>query len=434
MGGIFGTIGEKNCASDTFFGTFYLQHRAQDYCGIALNDGKAMSDRTHKGLIRQQFSQADIKKMNGYAGIGCVAGDRQPVSELSLNGGMIFGFDGNTINSEEIKHALLEKGVTFSGYRNPEEICDAAILSKLIAKEGSFPKGIERLVEVMQGDFAAIALTREGIYAARGWGRKPLIIGHKKGAYAVSSESNSFPNTGFEIVSDVKPGQIILLDPQGIHHVKDLKLTPVQYGTFEWIYTSHPASVVDGRCVADVRLKIGNALAKRYPVEADVVSPTPNSGRWHAIGFSQGSKTPYEELFVRYDYSDRSYTPQEQGDRDLEAQTKLIPIESRIKDKRVVLVDDSIVRGTQMLNRVKVLKKLGAKEVHVRIACPPLMAACQYGKTTKKDEDCIARRMSLDAIRKEFKVDSLEYASVEDLEESIGMPRDKLCLDCWQTR
>ena len=178
-------------------------------------------------------------------------------------------------------------------------------------------------------------------------------------------------------------------------------------------------------------MSIGKLLAKNYPIDADIVSPVPNSGRWHAIGYAQESGIPYEEVFSRYDYSDRSFTPRDQALRDFEAKTKLIPIEEIIKGKRIVLIDDSIVRGTQILNQSERLKKLGAEEVHARIACPPLMYACKYGKTTKKDMDCLARRMPVSEIQGKLGLDSLKYATVEMLEEAIGYSREKLCLSCW---
>ena len=174
------------------------------------------------------------------------------------------------------------------------------------------------------------------------------------------------------------------------------------------------------------------ALAKRYPVEADLVSPVPNSGRWHAIGYSEESKIPYQEVFVRYDYSDRSFTPQEKEDRVEEGDRKLIVLEEIVNGKKIVLVDDSIVRGTQTENQIKKLREKGVKEVHGRIACPPLMAACRYGKTTRTDDECIARRMNVEEIRRTRGLTTLGYATIEDLEEAIGFPREKLCLECWK--
>lgn len=433
MAGIFGIVSDKRCIDNLFYGTFYLQHRAQDYCGLALYDGKRLKEYTHAGLIKQKFPKEELTDMKGNCGIGSVSSQRQPVSELGKIGGIIMCFDGNLINHERIKEELLKKGATFSGYYSPEEVTDTVLISKIISNEANFGKGIEKLVQSIEGDFAIIALAKEGIYAARGYGRKPLILGKKEGGYAVSSESNSFDNLEIEIVRDVEPGEIVLLDKEGIHNLKKLNLQPIKYGTFEWIYTAYRSSVIDKRSVAEVRERIGKLLARRYPVEADIVSPVPNSGRGHAIGYAKESGIKYDEVFARYDYSDRSYTPKEQVDRDEEARIKLVPIISAIKGKRIILIDDSIVRGTQTLNQVERLRDLGAKEVHARIACPPLMAACKYGKTTKKDEECIATRMSVEEIRKKLELDTLGYAKVEDLEEAIGFPRDMLCLECWES-
>jgi len=431
MSGIFGVASKTDCANDLFWGTHYLQHRAQDFCGLALDQD--MNLNTHHGLLKQQFSPERLSSMKGKKGIGFVSGVRQPISELSRSGGMVLGYDGNIINYKEIKDRLLREGSTFSGYASPEKVTDNVLISNIIARETSFQKGIEALVEQIKGDFAIISLTREGIYASRGWGRKPLILGKKNNSYAVASESNSFVNNGFAIVRDVKPGEIVFIDDEGIHEVAKLDLQPVKYGTFEWIYTSHPASTIDGRNVAEVRKNLGKLLARRYPQDADVVSPVPNSGRWHAIGYAEEAGIPYAEIFIRYDYSDRSYTPGEQEDRDKEAKTKLIPVEGLIRGKRIILVDDSIVRGTQTLNQVKRLREeFGVLEAHARIACPPLMSACTYGKTTKKDEDCIARRMPVDEIQEKLSLNSLGYATVEDLVSAIGYEEDKLCLDCWK--
>lgn len=429
MSGIFGVVGE-NCINDLFLGTFYLQHRAQDYCGLAMCNDK-LEDYTHKGLIRQQFPREKLNEIKASSGIGSVSSERQPVSELARGGGIILAFDGNVVNYLDLKDKLLSQGVSFSGFKNPEEVSDVVLISKLIAKEIDFVSGIKKLTSVMKGDFAIVALTSDGVYGARGWGRKPLILGKKDKSYAISSESNSFVNTGFEIVRDVEPGEIVFLNKEGIKTLEKLNLIPIKHGTFEWVYTSHPASIIDGRNVAEARMAIGGLLAEKYPVEADIVSPVPNSGRWHALGYAKKSKIPYVEVFVRYDYSDRSYTPQEQFARDEEARTKLITIKSIIEGKRIILVDDSIVRGTQTLNQAERLKQLGAKEVHAMIACPPLMAACKYGKSTKKDEDCIAKRMAIEEVKKKLKLDSLNYATTEILEKAIGFPREKLCLECW---
>ncbi len=436
MAGIFGVVSGGDCIKDLYLGTFYLQHRAQDYCGLAFNDSGELREFTHRGLLRQQFSSKRLRNFKGNMGIGSVSVTREPVSFASKHEEGILTYDGNVINKSELINQFLEDSMVFSGYKSPEDVQDSVLISMLISGAPDFETGISRLLNEIHGDFSVVALTKRGVYAARGWGRKPLILGEKEidngKSYAVSSESNSFINTRFKIQRDVEPGEAVLLNNSGVHSLKRFYLgEDKKFGTFEWIYTAYPPSVIDGKSVAEVRKKIGAALAKRYPVEADVVSPIPNSGRWHGIGYSEESGIPYEEVYSRYDYSDRSYTPGEQCRRDEEAELKLIPIEEVIKGKRIILVDDSIVRGTQTKKQTKRLWDLGALEVHGRIACPPLMAACQYGKSTKEDKDCIARVMSIDEIRKTRGFDTLGYATVDDLEEAIGIPRERLCLDCW---
>jgi len=438
MAGIFGVVSEENLQRDLFLGTFYLQHRAQDYCGLlSCDDGGKLNGSTHKGMLKQSFTKDDLLKLKGNYGIGSVSVTREPSSGLSRYQLGTICFDGSIYNSVELKDNLLRGGVVFAGYHYPEDVPDSDLISNIVLREPSFEKGIERLLELAKGDFSILNLTRDGIFAARGYGRKPLILGKKGGAYAVSSESTSFINTGFKIERDVEPGEIVFIDRKGFQRTKKFELgDKVKFGTFEWIYTAYPTSIIDGRAVHEVRFEIGRQLAKAFPVAADVVSPIPNSGRWHGIGFNyesyaSGLGVPYGEVFVRFDYSDRSFTPGSEEVQQEVADIKLIPVEGLIKGKRIVIVDDSIVRGTQTKNQVGRLKQCGAKEVHARIACPPLMGACPYGKSTKRDEDCIARRMSIEDIRVSRELDSLEYATIEMLERATGFPRSKLCLECW---
>jgi len=439
MSGIFGVVSEENCIKDVLSGTFYLQNRAEAYCGISWkNEEGKLKDSTHRGLIKPNYTKEKLKYMSTKSAIGIVSGNREPVSELSNRGEMMLCFDGNLANYDEIKNNLLKSGASFSGYYNPEEVCDSVLISKIIARESSFKKGIESLVNKIQGDFAILALTQEGIYAARGWGRKPLILGKKNGSYAVSSESVSFINPGFEIERDVEPGEVVLLNEKGIQIIEKFDLSPIKYGTFEWVYNSHPASVVDGRSVELVRNAIGAALVKRYKKELkdiDLVSPIPNSGRCHATGvgniLAKELGVDYLEVFKKFDYCGRSFTLETDEERHEIAEEKLIPVKEIIEGKRIVIVDDSIVRGVQTFKQTKRLKEMGAEAVYAAIACPPLIRACKYGKSIKKDEDCIAARMSLDEIRETRGLDKLFYATIEDLEKAIGIKRKNLCLDCW---
>jgi len=431
MGGIFGVVSKKDCIDDAISGVFYLQNRSEEYCGLAWKNSEGkLKNTTHKGLVKQNYSKGS-DWMKGTAAVACVSGSREPVSELSKKGGMSLCVDGNVFNYFELKNNLLKAGSTFSGYHNPEQISDAVLISKIISNESNFEGGVESLIGQMKGDFALVALTPEGVYAARGWGRKPLILGKKDGVYAVSSESVSFINSGFKIIRDVKPGEVVLLNSDGINFVAQFDLQNIRLGTFEWIYTAHPASVIDGRSVELVRNKIGELMAEKYKIDADLVSPVPNSGRCHAVGFSNTSGIPYTEVFKKFDYCGRSFTPSTVEAQHAVADEKLIPVKELIKGKRIVIVDDSIVKGNQTRKQTQRLKDLGAKEVHAIIACPPLVAACKFGKSIKNDEDCIAKRMSLEEIRTTRGLDGLHFADAEILEKAIGLPREKLCLDCW---
>ena len=431
MAGIFGVVSKEDCIRDAASGIFYLQNRAEDYCGLGWRDGGGrLRGDTHRGLFRQSFNVKGLEGMSGSAAIGCVSGSREPVSELSWDGGMLLCYDGNIANYDEVRARLLGRRVTFSGHHDPSEVSDAVLISKIIALAPSFEKGIENLMGEMRGDYSIVALMRGGVYAARGWGRKPLILGEKDGSYAVSSESVSFVNPGYKIVRDVKPGEVVFLSDSGIESVKQFDVDAV-FGTFEWIYTAHPASVIDGRSVELVRNRVGAALARRYPVEADIVSPIPNSGRCHADGYSRESGIPHGEVFKKFDYCGRSFTPGDVEEQRRVADDKLIPIRELIDGNRIIVVDDSIVKGNQTRRQTARLRENGAKEVHAMIACPPLKARCDYGKAIKQDEQCIAARMSVEEIRESRGLDSLNYATFEDLESAIGLPLDRLCLDCW---
>ncbi len=355
MAGIFGVVLNGDNLKDLHYGTFYLQHRAQDYCGLLWYSKGDLFGNTHKGLLNANFPIEELEGYKGDYGIGSVSVTREPSSGLSRYKGAVFSFDGNITNYKVLMEKLLKGGAVFSGYHNPNQVTGCDLIANIVLSEPRFEKGIENLMEVMEGDFSLVCLTNEGIYASRGWGRKPLILGKKQKdsseSYAVSSESTSFINSGFEIDRDVNPGETVFLNKNGIQHISQIDLgSDIRYGVFEWIYSSYPTSIIDGRSVSEVRKKMGRLLAKEYPIDVDIVSCVPNSGRWHAIGFNhesyaQGMNIPYEDVFIRYDYAGRSFIP---GDKDIQqrvADMKLIPVVNSIRGKKIVLVDDSIVRG-----------------------------------------------------------------------------------------
>ncbi len=427
MCGIFAISAKGNILDDLLLGTFYLQHRGQKYCGLATSNRSEIKIKNHHGLVRESLSR-DIKGLEGILGIGHTSlQDRQPIKLDSKMGEFAICFEGNIINKSELVEALKKDGHSF--YTGS----DIEVISKLIAQGDNFSSGIEKMAERVHGAYALVILTKDKIFAARDkHAFRPIIIGKRDGAVAVASESCSFVNLGFEIVRDLKPGEIIEIEGDNFETLKTISSPFTQYCAFEWIYTANVASTIDGLSVDIARKNLGAALARRYPVEADIVAAVPNSGIGHAIGCAHESKIPFDNVFIKYDYASRSYTQPTQAERDREAKIKLIPVPAKIKDRRVIICDDSIVRGTQMKNDLVVkLRKNGVKEIHVRVACPPLMAPCAYGIATRSKKELAAHNKSIEEIRKYIGVESLGYNTLEDLENSLGFSRDQICVSCW---
>jgi amidophosphoribosyltransferase len=418
---------QKNIISDLYLGTFYLQHRGQRYCGLSTFNGGEVKIRTHRGLVRDSFF-SDTTGMEGFIGIGHTSlKDRQPIKLDSKMGEFSICFSGNIINGAELTAELKQQGHSF--YTDS----DIEILAKLIAQGDNFVDGIVKMAARIRGAYALVLLAKGRIFAARDQhGFRPLVIGQRDGCCAVASESCSFANLGIEIVRDVSPGEIIEIQDGKFETRHIIKSDLIQHCTFEWVYTANAASIIDGMPVDCARRNLGGCLAKRYPVPADIVGAVPNSGIGHAIGYSQESKLPFDNVFVKYDYASRSYTQPTQEERDREAKIKLIPVSCKIKDRRLVICDDSIVRGTQFKNDLVVkLRKNGIKEIHARIACPPLKAPCLYGVATRSKAELAATEKTVEQIREYIGVESLSYATLEDLSSSIGKPLEQLCLSCW---
>ncbi|MFA4967830.1 MAG: amidophosphoribosyltransferase, partial [Candidatus Margulisiibacteriota bacterium] len=416
-----------NITGDLYLGTFYLQHRGQSYCGLSVFDGNSIKLHTHKGLVRDNFF-SNLSGISGYMGIGHTSlKDRQPLKLDSKMGEFTVCFSGNIVNRDELVAELKQRGHSF--YTDS----DIEILAKLIAMGDDFVDGIEKMAGKIRGSYSLVLLSKGKIYAARDkHGFRPLIIGSKEGCVAVASESCAFANLGINIVRDVKPGEIIEIKDGKFETKKIIHSDLIQYCAFEWIYTANVASVIDGTPVDCARKNIGALLARRYPVHADIVAAVPNSGIGHAIGCSQESKIPFDNVFIKYDYASRSYTQPTQEERDREAKIKLIPVACKIKDRRVIICDDSIVRGTQFKNDLVVkLRNNGVKKIHARIACPPLKAPCLYGVATRSKKELVAAEKTVEEIRQYIEVDTLAYATIEDVSLAIGKPVEQLCTSCW---
>jgi amidophosphoribosyltransferase len=359
-------------------------------------------------------------------------------------GEIAVAFSGNLINSEDLTWEMLGRGKSFSqGY-------DVEILAKIIMEAPDPVSGIADLAEKVHGAYSLVVLTESGIYAARDvYGFRPLILGRGPGKFAVSSESRALQNLDLEVVRDVRPGEIVLLNREGVTTQRQLHSRRRAHCAFEWAYVASIDSIIDGVYVLEARNRLGARLAQRDAenggLAADLVAPVPMSGMGHAIGYHMESKLDFQEVFLYNRYADRSYTQATQVARERMAKRKLSVLHRAVKDRRIVLCDDSIVRGTQIRYKVMDLKKAGAREVHVRVACPPLMYPCDFGISTRSYEELMARHylpagnittfkqlQDLEAwVAQQIGADSVRYNSLESFVAALGIAQENLCLKCW---
>jgi amidophosphoribosyltransferase len=459
MSGVFGIVSNRNCSDTLLYGTDYHSHMGTEFGGMAVF-GKKFHRSIHdisKGQFKSKFFD-DYKEMKGNMGIGVVSDrDPQPLIVASKFGNFAIVVAGLIENVSELASELLGEGETF-GEMSSGGINSVELIAKLITRGKTVSKGIEGVYDKIRGSASILLLQKDGICAARDrFGRTPLVIGEKNGEYAVATETCSFLNLGFRIKKYLDPGEIVLIGKSGLVEKSSGKKTN-QICSFLWIYTGYPASSYEGISVELVRERCGRALARNDFVKADLVSGVPDSGVGHAIGYAMESGIPYRRPLVKYTPGyGRSYTPPSQEIRDLVATMKLIPIKEVICGNRIILCEDSIVRGTQLKNyTIKKLWECGAKEVHVRPACPPLMFPCRFALSTRSTEELAARKAILAIegrhledvreyidrrskkyqemvhwIGKELGVTTLKYQEIEDMVEAIGLPREKLCLYCW---
>jgi amidophosphoribosyltransferase len=442
--GIFALFASNPCSSEIYQGIDLLQHRGQEYCGIATFDN-GVHQITHHGKVLNSFTDQDLENLPGTWGIGHVSlKERQPVKWQSLQGEIAVAFSGNIINDQELIREMMSRGMAFWRGYNVE------LISKIFLEQSDPVAGFTALAEKIKGAYSLVILSRDGVYATRDiYGFRPLILGQGNGKFAVSSESRALQNLDLEVVRDVRPGEIVLMNAQGFTTIKQLPSTRRAYCAFEWAYTASIDSVMEGLWVLEARNSLGASLAQRDLDEgglgADLVAPVPMSGIGHAIGYHMRSCIKFQEVFLYNRYADRSYTQLTQMAREKMAKRKLSVLHHAVKDKRIVLCDDSIVRGTQILNKVVDLKRAGAREVHVRVACPPLMYPCDFGISTRTYEELMARKyqykgniISLEQLRdlehwvaSQIGADSVKYNSLAAFVDALKIPQENLCLKCW---
>ncbi|MDD2416787.1 MAG: amidophosphoribosyltransferase [Parabacteroides sp.] len=461
MGGFFGTISKSACATDLFYGTDYNSHLGTRRGGMVTNNNGVFIRSIHNlenSYFRTRF-ESELSKFEGNSGIGVISDtDPQPIFVNSHLGKYALVTVAKVNNMKELEVELLSKGCHFSelssGQTNQTEL-----ISLLISQGKTFVEGIEKVYDSIKGSCNMLLLTEDGLIAARDkWGRTPLLIGKKDGSYAATSEPCSFPNLDFELEYNVGPGEIVHLSADKITQLRKPN-DKMQVCSFLWVYYGYPVSDYEGVNVDQVRYASGMAMAKKDKVDADYVSGIPDSGIGMALGYAEGKNIPYRRAIVKYTPTwPRSFTPSNQTVRDLVARMKLIPNRQLLKGKRVVFCDDSIVRGTQLRDNVNILYGYGAKEVHMRIGCPPILHSCPFigFSASKSALELIARRIVkelegddskdlekyattgseqynklVECIRERLNITTLRFNTVEDLIESIGLPKECVCTHCY---
>ena len=461
MSGIFGVVSKGNCVETLFYGTDYHSHLGTEFGGMAVL-GEDFT-RHIRDVSQSQFKSKfydDYKSMSGNKGIGVIsASEEQPIYLNSKFGPFTIATNGIVGNAEALAAELLSRGISFSEV-SKKAVNTTELVAKLISQGDNLLDGIERMFRVIQGSCSLLLLNRAGIYAARDrFGYTPLVIGKRDDAWAVTSETSAFPNNGFKTVKNMEPGEIVLINEDGMVQRKPGNGEVNQICAFLWIYTGFPASSYDGINVEIVREKCGRYLAKHdADIHVDLVSGVPDSGFAHGLGYAMESGKAFRRPLVKYTPGyGRSYTPPSQQTRDLIAKMKLIPIKEVIEGNSIVVCEDSIVRGTQLKNfTIKKLWDCGAREIHVRPACPPLMFPCKFNLSTRSINELAARKAiraleghnrkdvseyldsdsekygeMVEWIARDLGVSTLRYQTVDDMVKAIGRPKDKLCLYCW---
>lgn len=466
MSGFFGVASKEDCVLELFYGVDYHSHLGTRRGGMAVH-GENGFDRAIHNIentpFRTKFDK-DVGNMKGNIGIGCISDyEPQPLLFSSKIGSFSLAFVGKVNNYEELLEDLYSRSKTHFQEMTNGTVNVTELIAALICEKDSFAEGIRYVQDLVDGSLSMLLMTEEGIYAARDkMGRTPIVVGHKEGAYCLSFESHAYINLGFQDYKELGPGEIVYVTPESVETLvepgKEMKIC-----SFLWVYYGYPTSAYEGVNVEEMRYRCGSMLAKRDgdSVHPDIVAGVPDSGIAHAIGYANESGVPYARPFIKYTPTwPRSFMPTNQSQRNLIARMKLIPVKALIEDKKLLLIDDSIVRGTQLRETTEFLYRSGAKEVHVRPACPPIMYGCKYlnFSRSRSEMELIARQMiqkregdncpqevldeyadpctckyeqMVEDIRKQQNFTTLRYHRLDDLLASIGIEPCKVCTYCF---
>jgi amidophosphoribosyltransferase len=429
----------ENVARAAFFGLYALQHRGQESAGIAASDGKSIRLRTAMGLVGQAFQEGDLSYLPGHIAIGhtrysttgssniCNA---QPIVSTSPYIELALAHNGNVINALDLKGDLEKLDCHFSGSNDSEIV--AHLMSHAPAE--SWEERVAYCMRRLQGAYSLTVMTRNELIGIRDpLGVRPLCIGKYNSGWVIASESCALDHIGAQFIRDVEPGEAVLVDDEGLRTIyqREPEEGRIAGCIFEYIYFARPDSVLGGKLVYSARMAMGAELAKEHPIEADMVIGVPDSATAAAVGYSQESGIPYGEGLVKNRYVGRTFIQPDQRMRDLGVRRKLNVLPELIRDKRIVVVDDSIVRGTTTPHVVSLLRKGGAKEIHLRICAPPIMWPCHFGVDMATRRELIAANKSIEDIRRFVGADSLGYLSHEGLLRAVGTPKNKVCMACF---
>ena len=466
MGGFFGVASKENCIFDLFFGTDYHSHLGTRRAGMAVYDKENGFDRAIHNIenapFRTKFDK-DANTMQGHLGIGCISDyEPQPLIVRSHHGTYAITTVGKINNKDELVKELFDDGHGHFLEMSGGDINATELVAAIINRKDHLVEGIRYAQERIEGSMTMLLMTPKGIYAARDrYGRTPVAVGRKENAYCVSFESFAYLNLGYQTERELGPGEIVAVTPEGVQTLaspgREMKIC-----TFLWIYYGYPSSSYEGISVERMRYNCGAMLAKRDDAKPDIVAGVPDSGTAHAIGYANASGIPFSRPFIKYTPTwPRSFMPTIQSQRNLIAKMKLIPVHDLIKDRSLLLIDDSIVRGTQLRETTEFLYQSGAKEVHIRPACPPLLYGCKYLNFSRStsEMELITRRVieemegnrypnlsayadpestqyrdMLESIRQKLNFTSLRYHRLDDMIESVGIDKCKLCTYCWDGR
>lgn len=465
MGGFFGVSSKDDCLFDLFFGTDYHSHLGTRRAGMAVYGEDGFDRAIHNienAPFRTKFDK-DMRQMKGYYGIGCISDyEPQPLIVRSHHGTFAITTVSKINNAKEIVDNIFLNNNTHFLEMSGGDINPTELVAALINQKENLIEGIHYALETIDGSLTLLVLTPKGIYAARDkYGRTPLVIGNKGDSYCLAMESFSFQNLGYHQWKELGPGEIVIVNDEGI---KTLMApgSQMKICTFLWVYYGYPSSSYEGVSVEQMRYSCGKNMAKRDNVKPDIVAGVPDSGTAHAVGYANESGIPFSRPFIKYTPTwPRSFMPTVQSKRDMIAKMKMLAVHDLIKDKSILLIDDSIVRGTQLRETTEFLYESGAREVHIRPACPPLVYGCKFLNFSRSSSemDLITRRViaklegtqdvseeilqkytdpetkeyenMIEEIRKELNFTSLRFNRLDDMLEAVGIPREKLCTYCW---